>query len=520
MNKKRFIAWIAAALLLLTAAGCGGTEEANRSASGKTFVMGDTTFNPENNEPDINPHNDNSGWACIRYGIGETLFRYSDSMEIEPWLATDYERTDDLTWNITLREGVHFSSGRLMDAQAVKECLEHLIAVHDRAPGDLKIQSVAAEGYTVTITCSEPNPALPNYLSDPYGAIIDMSYGTDGVTEDRNVAGTGPFIAYEVADDHVYLEKNPNYWGGEVKVDEVQVQTITDGDTLTMALQSGQIDATQGLPYASLSLFENNPDYTVSSASTSRVFFGAFNYATEALQDIRVRQAISMAIDKESFTEVLLNGNGTPAVGPFPASFTFGSDAVTASGYDPEGAKALLAEAGWTDTDGDGYVDKNGAPLTIRWLTYPGRQELPLLAEAAQATLKEIGVKVEVNSTANHLDVIASGDWDVYVSAFVAAPTGDGAYFFTTHCLSDSAKNRGGYYSEELEALAAQLRGTFDPEERSDLVVEMSQQILDDCGFFFASHLKMNFVMKSGVTGFTAHPSDYYEITAQLDIAA
>lgn len=518
--KRMLTAVIALAMLLTLLTGCSGGDTEQTESGKKIFHYGTVAYGPEMANAGLNPHDNYSGWSAVRYGVGETLFRFTESMELEPWLATGYTWVDDVTLEITLREDVTFSSGRTMDGQAVKECLEHLIAVHDRAPGDLKIQSVAAEGYTVTITCSEPNPALPNYLSDPYGAIIDMSYGTDGVTEDRNVAGTGPFIAYEVADDHVYLEKNPNYWGGEVKVDEVQVQTITDGDTLTMALQSGQIDATQGLPYASLSLFENNPDYTVSSASTSRVFFGAFNYATEALQDIRVRQAISMAIDKESFTEVLLNGNGTPAVGPFPASFTFGSDAVTASGYDPEGAKALLAEAGWTDTDGDGYVDKNGAPLTIRWLTYPGRQELPLLAEAAQATLKEIGVKVEVNSTANHLDVIASGDWDVYVSAFVAAPTGDGAYFFTTHCLSDSAKNRGGYYSEELEALAAQLRGTFDPEERSDLVVEMSQQILDDCGFFFASHLKMNFVMKSGVTGFTAHPSDYYEITAQLDIAA
>lgn len=97
MNTKRLITWIAAALLLLTAAGCGGTEETNRSAGGKTFVMGDTTFNPENNEPDINPHNDNSGWACIRYGVGETLFRYSDTMEIEPWLAESYEPVDDVT---------------------------------------------------------------------------------------------------------------------------------------------------------------------------------------------------------------------------------------------------------------------------------------------------------------------------------------------------------------------------------------------------------------------------------------
>lgn len=514
--KKRLTALLClVALLLPLLTACGGKETETGDSGEKVFRYGTTAYGPAMSNAGLNPHDNYSGWSCVRYGVGETLFRFTETMELEPWLAAGYEWLDDVTVRIDLRQGVTFSSGRAVDSQAVKECLEDLIAVHDRAPGDLKIQSIQAEESAVVITCSEPNPALLNYLSDPYGAIIDMDYG---VTEDRNVAGTGPFVAYEIADDHVYLKKNPDYWGGEVKLDRVEVTAITDGDTLTMALQSGQIDAVQGLPYASLPLFTDNPNYTISSADTSRVFFGAFNYETPALQDIRVRQAIAMAIDKESFTETLLNGNGTPAVGPFPESFSFGSGAVTAPGYDPEEAKALLAQAGWTDTDGDGYADKDGEMLTIRWLTYPGRMELPLLAEAAQATLKDIGVKVEVNSTANSADILESGAWDVYVSAFVAAPTGDGAYFFTTHCLSDSAKNRGGYYNEELEALAARLRGTFDTEERSELVTEMSQILLDDCGFFFASYLKMNFVMKSSVTGLTAHPSDYYEITAQLDM--
>ena len=78
------------------------------------------------------------------------------------------------------------------------------------------------------------------------------------------------------------------------QVDRVEVRSITDGDTLTMALQAGQLDAVQGLPYASLELFADENQYTISSADTSRVFFGAYNYETEALQDIRVRQAIAM----------------------------------------------------------------------------------------------------------------------------------------------------------------------------------------------------------------------------------
>lgn len=148
---------------------------------GKTFVYGTTGYGVEMGDEGLNPHNNYSGWSAIRYGVGETLFKYNDNMEIEPWLATDYEFVDDTTLKITLRDGVTFSSGRKMDGEAVKECLDHLLEVHDRAPSDLKIDHIEADGMTVTIYTTEPSPAILNYLGDPYGVIIDMDYGTDGV---------------------------------------------------------------------------------------------------------------------------------------------------------------------------------------------------------------------------------------------------------------------------------------------------------------------------------------------------
>ena len=111
------------------------------------------------------------------------------------------------------------------------------------------------------------------------------------------------FVAVKVTDTEIDLEKNPNYWGGEVKMDKVQIKEIVDGDTLTMAMQSGELDAVQGLPYASLTLFQDNSDYKVSSADTSRVFFAQLNYETLALQEDNVRKAIAMGIDKEGFTK-------------------------------------------------------------------------------------------------------------------------------------------------------------------------------------------------------------------------
>lgn len=484
-------------------------------AEESVFNYGTTAYGVAMENAGMNPHDSYKGWSALRYGVGETLFRFNEAMELEPWLATGYEQIDDYTVKIYLRDDVYFSSGNKMTGEAVKACLEDLVAVHDRAPVDLQIEEITADGQSVTIRSKEKVPALVNYLCDPYGCIIDMEAGTD---DNLKISGTGPFILETFSETELSLVKNENYWGGEVKTDRVNVKSITDGDTLTMALQSGEIDATQGLPYASLTLFQDNPAYKISSADTSRTYFGFMNFNTPALQDVKVRQAICMGIDREGFTSVLLNGNGTPAVGAFPENMAFGGDKVEGYEYDPDAAKALLEEAGWVDTDGDGYVDKDGENLTIRWLTYTSRQELPLLAEYAQATLKEIGIDVVVNATDNYNDFLSKGEFDIYAKAMVTAPTGDPQYFFTTHLLQESAYNSGSYHSDAVEGLVKELQNTYDADKRTELAIQIQQEFLDDAAFVFASHLKMSFVMKENIEGFTAHPSDYYEITADLEV--
>ena len=378
----------------------------------------------------------------------------------------------------------------------------------------MKISAIEADGQFVTIKSAEKVPALLNYLSDPYGCIVDVDAGV----QDKIVVGTGPYKAVKVTDTQIDLVPNENYWGTvKPKLDKIIVKSITDGDTLTMAMQNGELDAVQGLPYSSLKLFGGD-GYKISQADTSRVYQIAFNFNTPELQDVNVRRAISMAVDKDGFCKVLLDGNGTPAVGPFPANLTFGDNAVHAAPYDLDGAKKLLADAGWSDTDGDGYVDKDGKNLELRYLTYTSRQELPLLAEAAQANLKLIGVKLNVNATDNYKPLLKSGDYDLYSKAIVTAPTGDGEYYFTSHIVPGAVDNAGNYDSPQIVALENELHNTFGAAERSALVVKMSQQVLDDCALIYASHLRMSFVMKPNVEGFTAHPSDYYEIRPELDI--
>ena len=178
-----------------------------------------------------------------------------------------------------------------------------------------------------------------------------------------------------------------------------------------------------------------------------------------------------------------------------------------------------MEDAGWTDSDGDGIREKDGQKLTVKWLTYPSRQELPLLAESAQATLKEIGIEVDVNCTADHIEAVKEPTaWDVYAMANVQCPTGDPEYWFTVFATSDATKNQGKYNSAKLDELEAKMSQTFDPDQRAELAIEMQQTVLDDHAFVYCSFLKMSMISRANVSNYTSHACDYYQVTADLDI--
>ena len=129
MTRKILAVLLAAALTAGALAGCGGSGDSGGSASGeeKVFNYGTTAYGVEMGNTGLNPHENYSGWSTVRYGVGETLFRFTENMELEPWLAEGYEQIDEYTVKITLKDNITFSSGRALDGQAVKECLEAVL---------------------------------------------------------------------------------------------------------------------------------------------------------------------------------------------------------------------------------------------------------------------------------------------------------------------------------------------------------------------------------------------------------
>ena len=512
MNTFSKLTCIILTLFIFCTAGCGNDK--NNAGSEKVFRYGTTAYGPAMQNAGTNPHDSYCGWSTVRYGIGETLFRLTDDRQIEPWLAESFTFTDDVTAQIKIRDDLTFSNGKKVTADAVKTCFADLLAQHDRAAYDLKIASMDSDGQVLTLHLKEPVPALVNYLTDPYSAVIDMDAGTDN----RICVGTGPYKAVSVTDKEVVLEKNGAYWGTEKpKLDKIIVTSVPDGAALSAALQSGEFDAAQGLPYTVLPTYRKNADYTLSTAQTSRVYEAAMNFRSPALQDPFVRKAVAGAIDKNQFAQVLLNGNGRPALGPYPdpeaAEETASpeADSITAG-------RKLLEQAGYTETDSDGYVLKNGRRLRLRWLTYPSRQELPVLAEYAQSRLKDMGIDVVINSTDAYKDFLKRDDFDIYANAIVTVPTGDREYYISSCLVDKGPYNAGHYENAEIDALADELHGTFGAAARNDLAARIVRLALEDNAYVYVAFLNMTLVMKSTVTGFQAHGTDFYEITPALDI--
>ncbi len=508
----------AAAVVIALAMAAGMTGNAFAEEGGKHLTAGATTgfFGAESLDPGYNW----DGWIMSIYGISENLFRLNDNFEAEPWLCESYENTDELTWVLTLRDDVLFSNGNKMTAESVKKCFERTAAQNSRYADTTSIESMEADGQTLTIKTSRPEPTLLNDLCDPLMAVYDSESEID---PELGASCTGPFVATSFeAMAEVQMKKNENYWGGEPKLDTVDLKIVDDQDALNMALQNGEIDLVAQMPAAGTSLFEGDENFVMDSVTSTRTNFLMYNLNTPALQDVNVRNALSMAIDREAFAEVVFNGFAEPSYGVFSAALPYGGTDgldLAVSAFDPEGASQLLAEAGYEDTDGNGIVDKDGQDLSLNFVTYSYNSEFLQFADMYQAQLSEIGVDLQIQ-TYDVLDsTMEAGDFDIAGLNYAMAPTGNETYFPNMVFVPGASNNYSGYNNEKVSEIVETLSTTYEKEERTNLMKEMNQEILNDGAYAFFANQQLICVYNNKVTGFEINPTEYYLITNTIDIA-
>ena len=476
-----------------------------------TFVFGDYVGN-------VDPASGAYAWVGMRTGVMESLFKFDDELNVQKNLVDDYSVSDDgMTWTIVLKDGITFQNGNVCDAEAVKASFERTCSLQARADGELKIDSMEADGLTLKITTKEPNPTLPNCMCDPYSGIVDAS----SLDEDGNATiGTGPFKLVEyVEDERMELDAYDDYWGGVPASSHVTIRSISDLDASSLALQKGELDACYGLSYDARDLFDGVPGFKISQAATSRVYKIYFNLDHPFTGDENFRKAVCMAVDRENYAAVLVNGAGTPTKSTFPSATPYGQDELMTNvpDFDMDGAKVLLEESGYTDSDGDGFLDKDGEKVSLQIITY-GRTGLPQSSQALASALRQLGMDVSVEQLESTEERGNAGTYDLSVYAEVTLPTGDPYSYLMNNYGTGGTQNFGKISKPEVDELLTSLAVEFDTEKRGELAAQIDQAVLSDNSICNIFHLNMYMAMKDSVEGLNQSPVDYYHITSETRV--
>ncbi len=450
--------------------------------------------------------------------------------EVEPWLAEGWTRSDDgLRYTLKLRQGITFSDGRPFTAADV---LFSFRAVYDpKSPGPLAdslqvdgkpLQVTAPDPETVVITFPSPFapglrildnlPIVPRHKLEAALDAGDFARAWGLGTRPDEIVGLGPFVVREyVAGQRLEFARNPRYWRKDANgtplpyLDRVTFEVVPDQDAELLRLEAGQIDMTQtelrpedyaplkrAADQGRIKLLDLGVAYDADSFWIN-LKPGAFRGDPRAawLQSDGLRQAISMAVDRQKFADTVFLGAGVPVFGPVtPANKTWYSPAVPHTPYDPARAKALLATIGLTDRNGDGMLeDAHGQPARFSLITQKGKTALERGAAVIRDDLKAIGLTVDVVGLepSGLIQRILSGPYDAMyyrVNTTDTDPAINPDFWFSSgsaHFWDMGQKSPATDWERRIDELMARQAASPDMGDRKQLFDQVQQ--------IFAEHL-------------------------------
>lgn len=502
-------------LISMVLSGCTtntGEKENTNVSETKSIIYG-SSFQPKGIDPAINWN----GWYSIKCGLGETLVKINDKMEIEPWIAKEFKMVDDTTWSITIKDGIKFNNGREVKGEDIKASLERSIRLNKMIEKLLDIASINVKGNELIIKTNKPNPTFLSSLAMCQATIHDaVAAEENNEAFIKNPILTGPYKLKEyVKDSHITVVRNEEYWGDKPNLDEVTFKYIPDSNTRIMALQSGEIQIADNVPSENIEILSKDGKYEIISESTLRTHMIILNTDTEIFKDDSVRKAINMGFDRNEIAEILMQGSVIPAIGPYPVALPFGSEKLNTYNYDVDTANKLLDEAGWKMNDNN-IREKDGKKLEFNCLSYKNRPELPIILEAMQGQLKDIGISMTITNVESISEAF-KGDFEAGIYSMNTAPTGDPQYFLDTVFRTGADSNFGKYSNANLDQLIEELGKTFDVQKRRDIAKEAQQIIIDDANFIFVSYPKSSMAISKEVSGLKLSPVEYYMLDSQVD---
>lgn len=523
-NMKKWLSLsLAGAMLMGVLAGCGGgttstpapAETGTAEATGEPAAVEQVLkYGTDTWPAGFDPHTISAIAATRVFNqVYETLIDFNPDMTFKGVLAESWENPDDVTYVFHLRQGVKFHNGREMTADDVVYSFQRVLGQTDY--GDIGalgssasyyggIASIeATDDYTVTMTLSEPNAAFMANLTSSYGAIVckEVVEANDGsLSAIDTMCGTGPFMYQDsVVDNYITLVKNPDYWEeGAPKLDGITYYLLADESARLAALRTGDINLCS-LSALNLSEVEGDESIKVLSYQSNNYTYLGFNLSSEALQDVRVRQAMSMAVDRDAIIDYVYNGEATVSTFVAPAMGHWVWDAPAESPLytqDIDAAKALMEEAGYSDSN----------RLTIK-MAAGLLDSIRDTAVILQQQLKEIYIDVEITNLESGEYVDVWGKMNTPEAGYDAmcGQNGSGtdpnravSFFFST----TGGANVWGYSNAEVDELCAQGVATTDEAEREAAYIEAQKIVIDESpNLFFASPMEYFFV-GAGVEGF------------------
>lgn len=436
--------------------------------------------------------------ACFQIYEGLVGFDIIDEkLEIAPRLADKWEVSDDgMTWTFTLKKGVQFHSGAPFNAEAVKKNFDRLLK------GQYKRTSLftpflsevkAVDDHTVQFLLSMSFGPFLHTMCHTAGVIIDPTRIDEGAEIKNNPSGTGPFkFKSWQKGDRINLTAFDNYRGGRPKIDELVLMTIPDDNARTMMLETGEVDIAERISSFEVERLKENKDIELTIQSGMRVMYFAINNLDPILKDVRVRQALNYAVDRDAICKTILKGFARPIDSPMAFSVN-GYAPVKGYDYDPDKAKALLAEAGWEDKGAGKVREKDGKKLEIKIWSPNGRYPMDLkTAEAVQAYLSAVGIDAKLSTM----------DWAAYLAATSQKPednksqvflmgwspsTGDSDWvlrpLFHTNEWVPGGNNRSFYSNSDVDKYVDIGMTENDPEKRREAYRQAQELIVKDAGW-------------------------------------
>lgn len=505
------ILMLAFACMSMTA--CGSKDEPQQPAAQgggdqQTASGADTLIFAQGAEPrGLDPALVDDGESSkVIVNIYEGLLQFEeDSTTVAPCLAKDWEISEDgLTYTFHLEEGVKFHDGTDFNAEAVKFNIERqtIHKTEDMGYADFVFGDVASveatDEYTVVITLSQPSTPFLNNLAMSLGA--PMVSPTALEANDNNVnevpCGTGPytFVSWD-KDQDIILKKNADYWGTPAKTENILFKFIKENASRVVALTNGEADMIDGIGTEDVEQLKNN-GMEVLDEEGMNISYMAYNVERAPFDDPEVRKAISQAINVPELVEGLYHGYASVATTILPTFMPGYSSEVTQISYDPEAAKAVLAEHGITKINMITY--SNPRPYN----TATGQP----LAEAVQGYLGEVGVEVEITpyDWTTYKDKIKNRDFDICFYGWIG-DNGDPDNFMNLLADTDPTMNVSMYQDEEFNALLKQAAATVDAEERNAIYAQMEQKVADEAVWLPISHMKSLSAYNPAVDGYFYH---------------